>query len=68
MHDSINSGSEDVKCQVTKLVDVRIPKNPSIPPHPSTSRSSTSDDEEDWNSEMGALFEWIGLAALRSQR
>ncbi|KAF9466137.1 ribonuclease P 40kDa subunit-domain-containing protein [Collybia nuda] len=68
MPNPVDSRSEDVKCQVTKLVDVRIPQIQSLPPRPSNSSSSTSDDEEDWSSELGALFEWVGMATLGSQR
>ncbi|KAF8075128.1 ribonuclease P 40kDa subunit-domain-containing protein [Lyophyllum atratum] len=65
----------DVQCQLTKINDVHIPI-PSLRPHPSTSHPRTSDehgaaereDTEDWNTEMAALFEWVGMAALGSQR
>jgi hypothetical protein len=57
--------SREVKCQIMKLSNVCIPA-PSITSYPSTS----SDDGalEDWNINMSALFEWMGMACLGSQR
>jgi len=52
-------------CQKTKLDNVRIPE-PSL-----TGRPSSSADKEkldDWNADSWALFEWVGMAGLHSQR
>ncbi|GLB41658.1 putative ribonuclease P 40kDa (Rpp40) subunit [Lyophyllum shimeji] len=69
----------EVHCQMTKFDDVHIPV-PSLRQHPSAPQSRTSaspaaraagdeeDEVEDWNTEMAALFEWVGMACLGSQR
>lgn len=60
----------DVKCEITRADDVYIPI-PSLPPHPANSNLFGRGEEEaveDWNVEMGALFEWVGMACLGAQR
>ncbi|KAG6811887.1 hypothetical protein H0H92_005413 [Tricholoma furcatifolium] len=57
----------DVQCKTTKTSDVHIPI-PSLRQHPNSTTHSNEDDLEDWNADMAALFEWVGMANLSSQR
>ena len=60
----------EVRCQVTRSTDVYIPI-PKLVPHPSSAHKKKLDvdeNEEDWNADMGALFEWAGMACLGAQR
>lgn len=59
------TASQDVKCQITKITDVRIPV-PSLTAYPST--SSDEDALGDWNTSIATLFEWVGMACFGSQR
>ena len=60
------TASRDVKCQATRIADVRIP----VPPFTGQPDNDDDDDDglEDWNADMAALFEWVGMACLGSQR
>lgn len=51
----------EVQAQVQTHEDVRIPA-------PVLSARPKGDDGEAWDEEVGALFEWVGMAALGSQR
>ncbi|KAJ7879968.1 ribonuclease P 40kDa subunit-domain-containing protein [Mycena olivaceomarginata] len=53
-----------VKCQTTSSRSVRVPMVtlPARPP------AADPDAVEDWEDEMCALFEWVGMAGLGSQR
>ncbi|KAF7356472.1 Ribonuclease P protein subunit p40 [Mycena venus] len=53
-----------VKCQTTASHSVRVP-TVNLPARPPT---SDLDAVEDWDEEMHALFEWVGMAGLGSQR
>ena len=65
-----------VRCEKMELKDVHVPsKLPtrtfSSQPHvKSTTKKSVEEEEamEDWNREIGELFEWVGMACLGSQR
>lgn len=65
-----------VRCEKKELKDVHVPsKLPtwtlSNQPHvKSTTKKSVEEEEalEDWNREIGELFEWLGMACLGSQR
>jgi hypothetical protein len=59
------AASRDVKCQITKMASVCIPV-PSLTSHPPP--SGDEDALVDWNTNMAALFEWVGMACLGSQR
>lgn len=51
------------RCQVTTLANVSVPRF-DLRPCPELS----PEDEEDWQIEMAAVFEWIGMAGFSSQR
>jgi len=53
-----------VKCQTTSSPSVRVPRV-SLPARPP---AKDPDAVEDWEEEMRALFEWVGMAGLGSQR
>ena len=57
--------AREVKCQVATFANVHIP-SPSLNGYPST--LTTDGDKEDWNTNMAALYEWVGMASLCSQR
>jgi ribonuclease P/MRP protein subunit RPP40 len=58
-----------VPCERRELKDVHIPLL-NIKPRPKVSKSDDDDNDvmDEWNRDAGALFEWIGLACLGSQR
>ncbi|KAI0339594.1 hypothetical protein BDW22DRAFT_1361159 [Trametopsis cervina] len=47
---------------------VRIMQHIYVPVVSITQRPSSADEREDWVDEMSALFEWVGMACLGSQR
>ncbi|KAJ6518928.1 ribonuclease P 40kDa subunit-domain-containing protein [Mycena sanguinolenta] len=53
-----------VKCQMTVSHGVRVP-TVTLPARPP---ATDPDAAEDWEEEMHALFEWVGMAGLGSQR
>ena len=65
-----------VRCEKRELKDVHVPsKLPtwtlSSQPHVKSTTKKTIEEEEaleDWNREIGELFEWVGMACLGSQR
>ncbi|KAI0053861.1 hypothetical protein FA95DRAFT_7160 [Auriscalpium vulgare] len=72
MHPALSSGPlsaeraarHPIHPAISKLQNVRIPK-PSMSPRPPTADANAT---QDWNDEMSGLFEWLGLAAMASQR
>lgn len=62
-----------VGCERTELKDVHVPsptRTLSSRPHVKSTKKSIEEEEalEDWNREIGQLFEWVGMACLGSQR
>ena len=64
-----------VRCEKIELKDVHVPLfelPTSSQPHLKLTRTKKSVEEEealeDWNREIGELFEWLGMACLGSQR
>ncbi|KAJ6581647.1 ribonuclease P 40kDa subunit-domain-containing protein [Mycena capillaripes] len=53
-----------VKCQVGATRGVRVP-TVSLPARPT---GTNADAVEDWDADMHALFEWVGMAGLGAQR
>ena len=58
-----------VSCERRESKNVHIPLL-NIKPRPIVSKSDDNDDDamDEWNRDAGALFEWVGLACLGSQR
>lgn len=59
----------EVECEKKYLKNVWIP-NPSlssIPPKPNHSQKKT-DKSDDWENDISALYEWIGMAGLHAER
>ena len=56
-----------VSCERRELKNVQIPLL-NIKPRPQVSKSDDNDAMDEWNRDAGALFEWVGLACLGSQR
>jgi ribonuclease P/MRP protein subunit RPP40 len=52
-----------VKCQETTSRGVRMPTI-TLPARP----TADTDAVEDWEADMSALFEWVGMASLGAQR
>lgn len=67
-----------VRCERSEMKDVHVPLPTgtlSSQPHTSHShlkstKKSVAEEEalEDWNRQMGELFEWVGMACLGAQR
>jgi len=62
-----------VRCERRELKDVHVPlptRTLSSQPHVKSTKKSVEEEEalEDWNSKIGKLFEWVGMACLGSQR
>ncbi|KAF8639048.1 hypothetical protein AX17_001771 [Amanita inopinata Kibby_2008] len=55
-------------CRAGKLRDVCIPDAVELKPFPTGDGVDVTDNGEDWNAYMHALFEWVGMACLGSQR
>ncbi|TCD69388.1 hypothetical protein EIP91_007735 [Steccherinum ochraceum] len=60
----VDATNQAIIPQVRRALSVRVPQLPlsTVPPTP------TSEGTEDWEEEVSALFEWVGLASLDSQR
>ncbi|KAJ7066506.1 ribonuclease P 40kDa subunit-domain-containing protein [Mycena amicta] len=54
-----------VKCSVSQLQNARVPKagGQLLKPRP-----ADPDEAEDWDEDIGELFEWVGMAGLGAQR
>ncbi|KAF7309886.1 hypothetical protein MIND_00360900 [Mycena indigotica] len=59
------SFTRQVKCSLSTMTDVRVPNAgiELIKPRP-----TDPDEADDWDEDMGELFEWVGMAGLGAQR
>lgn len=62
--DLLENSAVDVKVSVRKSNSTHIP----IPALPARPPPTAADELEDWNADMAALFEWVGMACLGAQR
>lgn len=54
-----------VDCEKKFLENVWIPNPSSIPPRPNQNQK---DELEDWEHDISALHEWVGMAGLHAER
>ncbi|KIL69217.1 hypothetical protein M378DRAFT_70203 [Amanita muscaria Koide BX008] len=58
---------KEVACLIRKMRDVNVP-DVKLHPFPEGKGKDVEERREDWNDDVHALFEWVGMACLGSQR
>ena len=56
-----------VECDIRHLSNIFIPSAVTFSPRPHHSEN-TEDALDDWNADISAIVEWVGMACLGAQR